>query len=197
MLAAQFQARGFIADADLDVRPTDIAPALARDHVRGRYEMLKTSWGFPGRQLQINARSDTLHEKMRFREAFRCRRCLIPASAFYEFSDTDRFLVSMGDGSVMALAGLFDSRLVDGRSALTSTVITTEPNSLIAPIHPRMPVILRREDWEAWLDPTFSDVGILRAMMQPYPAEGMVMVNNGKKASAKRKHEGQLSLLDS
>src|SRR5690242_5799624 len=87
-LMAVFAAHGEPPSADLDVRPSDTVPVLARDHVRGRYELIATSWGLIPRnareqtrmRIQINARAETLNEKSLFKEAFRCRRCIIPAS---------------------------------------------------------------------------------------------------------------------
>jgi putative SOS response-associated peptidase YedK len=199
-----YYAHGQAPQYALDVRPTDAVPVLARDHIRGRYELITTSWGLIPRgakeearmRIQINARAETLCEKSLFQEAFRCRRCVIPASEFFEFDDTSRYRVAMKDGSIIGFAGLFEPRRLGGKGVVTSTMITTEPNDLIAPIHPRMPAILRPEDWEAWLDPTFFDVTTLMGMLQPFPSESMMMTRDGPKASAKQSHQDQPRLLD-
>lgn len=203
-LIAVFDARGQAPSDDLDVRPSDNVPVLARDHIRGRYELITTSWGLipreakeqPRMRIQINARAETLHEKSIFREAFRCRRCIIPATEFFEFDDTSRYRVAMKDGSIIAFAGLFEPRRLGGKGVVTSTMITTEPNELIATIHPRMPAILRREDWETWLDPTFYDLTGLMGMLQPFPSDSMMMIRDGPKASAKQRPQDQPRLLD-
>jgi len=107
----------------------------------------------------INARSETVAEKASFRSAWRHRRCLIPATAFFEKGKRIR----RDDGGVFWLAGLWERWLgADGSELDTCTVLTTEPNGLIRPLHNRMPVLIPEGLEEAWMAP--SDGAALRAL---------------------------------
>ncbi|MBI4496606.1 MAG: SOS response-associated peptidase [Chloroflexi bacterium] len=127
-------------------------------------------------QRMINARSETLGEKPAFRQAFVRRRCLIPADGFYEWQKEGskrlplRFVLKSGEP--FAFAGLWETwKRPDGEWLHTCTIITTTPNSVLEPIHDRMPVILRPEDEDLWLDPSVSDPSLLRGLLAPYPPE--------------------------
>jgi putative SOS response-associated peptidase YedK len=128
----------------------------------------------------INARAETLAEKPAFRTALRRRRCLVPADGFYEWKkDPDGktktpMHIRMKGGDVFAFAGLWDAWHADDGSVIPScTLITTEPNKLLADIHDRMPVIIQREDYQRWLDPRERDASELAEMLKPYPASEM------------------------
>jgi len=182
-------------ESDLDIRPSDPVPVIARKRNRTGNELLMTNWGFiPANareegspRLLINARAEGISEKPTFSEAFRNRRCIVPASAFFEFDDDYRYRASLKSGATMALAGLFQERFFKGRSLVTSTVITVEPNPLIAGIHDRMPAILRPEDWERWLDPTFIDARELGNMLTPFPEAEMNLTKDAPRAVRKSK----------
>jgi putative SOS response-associated peptidase YedK len=104
-----------------------------------------------------NARSDGLFDKPSFGQAARRRRCLLPASGFYEWQATPSgkqpWYVSAQDGALLAMAGLFEAwrPSPDAEWLLTCCVITTDANALMAPIHDRMPVLVPREHWARWL----------------------------------------------
>jgi putative SOS response-associated peptidase YedK len=107
----------------------------------------------------INARGETLAEKPSYRGVYKYKRCLIPADGFYEWKSRPGtktktpYFIHMTDGKPFAFAGLWDEwQAADGSPIRTCTIITTTPNTLMAPIHDRMPVILRREDYAEWLD---------------------------------------------
>ncbi len=126
----------------------------------------------------INARAETLQEKPAFRRLFERKRCIIPADGFYEWKQMDRgkqpMRITMRDGEPFAFAGLFDTWTApDGRKLHTCTIITTRPNEVVADIHDRMPVILRREDEDLWLDRERFDPELLRSLLVPYDAKGM------------------------
>jgi len=119
---------------------------------------LVPSWAKDARigNRMINARAETLGEKPAFRAAFRRRRCLIPASGFYEWRKTGArrqpLYIRSRDGHVLALAGLWEEWLSpDGEPLRTCTIVTTAANEPMASIHPRMPVILAPAAWTAWL----------------------------------------------
>lgn len=124
----------------------------------------------------INARSETIAEKPSFREAFARRRCLVPADGFYEWSrrgDRKRpFYFQMKDGELFAIAGLWERWEGEGGPLETCTLLTTEANELLAPYHDRMPVIVRPEDYDLWLDVGVKGAGLLN-LLRPYPHEEM------------------------
>lgn len=105
----------------------------------------------------INARGETLREKPSFREAFKKRRCLIPADGFYEWKAEggrkQPYYISLKSEDTMALAGLWESwKAPDGNVLRSVTIVTTEANELMRPIHHRMPVIVAPEYWQKWLE---------------------------------------------
>ena len=127
----------------------------------------------------INAKSETVATSSAFREAWKFRRCLVPADWFYEWQKTDEktkqpFAIAMKDDSMFAFAGLWESwkDKATGEKLRTYTILTTDPNELMEPIHSRMPVILAPEDYERWMAPT--DPGHLPIdLLKPFPAEEM------------------------
>jgi len=126
----------------------------------------------------INARAESLAEKPAFSRLLSTRRCIIPADGFYEWQQRagskQPYRIIMKDESVFSLAGLYDIWAdAKGHKLATCTIITTEPNSLMADIHHRMPVILRREDEAEWLGRNHTDVSALLKLLQPYQAEKM------------------------
>ncbi|MET8766799.1 SOS response-associated peptidase [Streptomyces sp. NPDC004658] len=137
----------------------------------------------------INARVETVHEKPAFRRAFVKRRCLLPADGFYEWQPlkdpgTGRtrkqpYFVHPEDDQVMALAGLYEywrdpavPQDDDPAAWLTTcTIITTEATDAAGRVHPRMPLALTKDHYDAWLDPTHQDPDTLRALLGQ-PADG-------------------------
>ena len=126
----------------------------------------------------INARAEDVASKPAFREALKKRRCLVPADAFYEWQRLDAkskrpFAFALASGEPYAFAGLWESwRPKEGAPLETFTILTTDPNQLMEPIHNRMPVILEPKDYDRWLDPgdpARPPVDLLR----PYAAERM------------------------
>lgn len=126
----------------------------------------------------INARSETAAEKPAFRTALRQRRCLIPADGFYEWQAAaggkQPYHIRLADGGLMAFAGLYEHwKAPDGEWLHTCTILTTEANALMRPLHDRMPVILAPEHYSMWLDPGLRDAGPLQPLLAPYPPELM------------------------
>jgi putative SOS response-associated peptidase YedK len=124
----------------------------------------------------INARSETLAEKPAFRESYRNKRCLILADGFYEWKarpDTKRktpHYIQLASRKVFALAGLWSEwQAADGSVVRSCSIITTSANATVAPIHSRMPAILRPEDHAAWLDPEPRSADSLGALLGPFP----------------------------
>lgn len=122
----------------------------------------------------INARSESIAEKPAFRESYRQRRCLIPASGFFEWQAVGRqkqpWLITRTTGELLAFAGLWDSwQKPDGTLLETCTILTTHANGMMAPLHQRMPVILGREHFGLWLAPGDDALKALPALLVPCP----------------------------
>jgi putative SOS response-associated peptidase YedK len=131
----------------------------------------------------INARSETVADKPAFRPAFKTRRCLIPATCFYEWQATggkhkQPYAIGMKDGAPFAFAGLWErwkGEDVEAEVIQSCTILTTEANAVVQPVHDRMPVILPPEHFTAWLDPHMP-VTDLHPLLRPFPAEAMAAV---------------------
>jgi putative SOS response-associated peptidase YedK len=126
----------------------------------------------------INARAETLMELPSFKPLVDRRRCIIPADGFYEWRKEGKRKVSMWvylkTKEPFALAGLWDVwRKPDGKRVESFTIITTEPNEVVRPVHNRMPVILRPEDEEQWLDASRIPFTKAKSVLTPYPDELM------------------------
>lgn len=128
----------------------------------------------------INARAESITEKPSFRNAFRSRRCLIPSSGFYEWkrlgdkAGKQPFYFYLTNKPVFGFAGLWETwKTVEGNELETCTIITTEANAVLAPVHDRMPVIIKPENYEEWLDPKEMDTDYLQKFLAPYPPEEM------------------------
>jgi len=126
----------------------------------------------------INARAETLTEKPAFKRLISSKRCIIPCSGFYEWkkdgSVKQPMRILMKDDSIFSLAGLYDTWIdPEGNKLSTCTIITTEPNSLMADIHDRMPVILRPQDEADWLNKESDKESVLR-LLRPYEADEMI-----------------------
>jgi putative SOS response-associated peptidase YedK len=125
----------------------------------------------------INARAETVTTSPTFRKAFKSQRCLVPATGFYEWQKTGKgkqpYCFQLHGGELFAFAGLYDIWRDDDENELYSfTIITTDPNPLVAPIHNRMPVVLRRDDELVWLNPKAA-AAHLKTLLTPYPADEM------------------------
>jgi putative SOS response-associated peptidase YedK len=128
----------------------------------------------------FNARAETLSEKPSFKNAFQKRRCLIPVDGFYEWQKMGKvkkpLRFSLRSGKPFGLAGLYETWISPEQKPIhTCTIITTEPNDLLRPIHNRMPVIVQKE-WEAtWIDPDNRNQKELLSILKPYKADEMLM----------------------
>ncbi|MCI0520039.1 MAG: SOS response-associated peptidase [Chloroflexi bacterium] len=127
----------------------------------------------------INARAETLQEKPSFRAAFRRRRCLILADGFYEWRQEAAgpktpMYIRLASAAPFAFAGLWETwNAPDGSQILSTAIITTSPNELMASIHNRMPVILPQAAHAQWLQPGEGDPAALQALLAPYAAAEM------------------------
>jgi putative SOS response-associated peptidase YedK len=141
---------------------------------------LAPPWAAPGRQL-INARFESAAGRPAFRDALRLRRCLVPASGFFEWkheaSHRQPFLFRRHDRQPLAFAGLIDTwQAPDSAPRESCAILTCAPNDLVAPVHDRMPLILGRDDHALWLDPAVTSPAQLASLGRAYPAELMEAV---------------------
>lgn len=126
----------------------------------------------------INARAEGVHEKPSFKTPLRKKRCLVPADGFYEWSKADNktkipYYFRLKSDEPFAFAGLWDVWERDGQTLRSFTIITTEPNELMEPIHNRMPVILEEKDEARWLDPELTNPSEILPLLKPYPTDLM------------------------
>lgn len=125
----------------------------------------------------INARIESAADKPMFRTSFADKRCLIPIDGFYEWERKAKgklpHYIRHADGTPLAVAGLWSSWRDPGTDdrILTATILTGRPNALLEPIHDRMPVILRPDRWDAWLDRRITDTDTLLALVDEYPTD--------------------------
>lgn len=163
-----------------NVAPTHEMPIVRRKKGDRRNELAIARWGLIPHWAKdmkmafstINARSETAASKPTFRDAFKKRRCLVPADGFYEWKrdgkDKQAHLIRMKDGGLFAFAGLWSLwRSPEGEDVTSYTIMTTEPNELMKGIHNRMPVILGYDGREQWLDTGADPAEVL----QPCPSE--------------------------
>lgn len=154
--------------------------------VSDRRQLAMFHWGMlaPGEaeredSLLINARSETVASKPLFREAFRARRCLVPADGFYEWrragSRREPFHIRLRSRRPFAFAALWneEKEAASERPLRTCAILTTEPNAVTREVHDRMPVILKPEAYAAWLRTPADTRNDLLGLLQPYPAEEM------------------------
>jgi putative SOS response-associated peptidase YedK len=142
-----------------------------------------------------NARSETVATKTSFRQAFRSRRCLVVADGFYEWQKVNGrkqpYHIRLPDDRPFGLAGLWERWEKGNEPVESCTILTTEANELMLPIHDRMPVILPPEQYSLWLDPHYSDTERLAKLLRSYPSEQMIaykvstLVNNPRNDMAK------------
>ncbi|MDK1028809.1 MAG: SOS response-associated peptidase [Anaerolineae bacterium] len=141
----------------------------------------------------INARGETLAEKPSFRGGYKYKRCLVLADGFYEWKKTPGtkakvpHFIHMKTRKPFAFAGLWSEwHSPDGSQIRSCTIVTTQPNPIMAAIHDRMPVIIDPDDYQRWIDPAAQSPDSLQPLIKPYPADEMTahpvstLVNNPK-----------------
>lgn len=167
-----------------NIAPTQDIPAV-RETEDGR-EMSLYKWGLVpswakdttmGARL-INARSETVREKPAFRQAFKQRRCIIPADGFYEWQRTEGrkqpFFFQMRDELPFGFAGLWEQwKGEEGEAINSCTILTTEANEVLRPVHDRMPVILHPDDYSLWLDHDVRKLEMVEELLRPYSSKEM------------------------
>lgn len=184
-----------------NIAPMQDVPVIRRGQ-SGERELAFVRWGLVPRWAKdpsigakmINARSETIAEKPSFRTAFRKHRLLLPTDGFYEWKQTPTgkqpIHIGMKDKGLFAFAGLAERWLSpDGEVLDTCTIVTTQANAMLAPMHDRMPVILAPEHYERWLDVGHTDVADLFA---PFPADAMTWYPVSTRVNSVRNDDAQL-----
>jgi putative SOS response-associated peptidase YedK len=178
-----------LAEAPLVTPRFNIAPSqpivtVCQQPGAPRRDLVELSWGLsvaagsrPGERFVVNVRAESASRSPAIRDAFARRRCLVPATGFYEWQRTASarprpWLFRLESGRVFALAGLWQPGAAAGASA-SCAILTTAPNDLVKPIHDRMPALVDPADYAAWLDPTLSDARRLQPLLRPFPAAPM------------------------
>lgn len=165
-----------------NIAPTQFVPVIYQEN---KIEYMK--WGLVpfwakdskiGHKM-INARSETLTEKPSFKHLLKQNRCIVPVSGFYEWKKIDKqkvpYYIGIKGSELLSFAGLYDIwKDSTGNELKTFTIITTNANNTIKPIHNRMPVILEKEFENKWIDAKFQDVNSLMQMLKPCPDDNMI-----------------------
>ena len=188
IIEEQFEAQPWDDDWSprYNIAPTQPVPVIRQHPKQPVRELSLMRWGLipswakdtSGAARMINARSETASTKPAFRDPLKFRRCLIPADGFYEWqrrgSAKQPFCFEVGDGGLFAFAGLWE-RWCDpsGQWVKSCSILTTTPNAVTSAVHDRMPVILRKDDYDMWLDPGMTDVQVVSELLTPYDARLM------------------------
>lgn len=157
-----------LPDADYNVAPTTHQPIIRQSRETGEREMVLARWGlvpFFTKELSdikglstINARAESILKAPTWREPMKKRRCIVPATSFYEWSKVSPplkqpYTFELANGQPLGFAGLWDAwKDKEGHWLQSFAIVTTEANELMSRVHPRMPVILHPRDYDRWLD---------------------------------------------
>ena len=189
-------------EADYNIAPSTYQPIIRQSRETGEREMVLAQWGlvpYFTKSLEdvkgystINARAESITKAPTWRVPFKKRRCLVPASFFYEWPKAGKppkqpYAIELGNGSLFAFAGLWDAwKDKDGHWLQSYAIVTTEANELMAQIpHPRMPVILHSRDYDRWLDREETE-RLPLDLLRPYEADAMEMYKANPKVNSVR-----------
>jgi putative SOS response-associated peptidase YedK len=167
-----------------NIAPSQTVPVITYQEKDKKKKISSMKWGlvpswakdYSIGDRMINARSETIQEKPSFRSAFQRRRALIPASGFFEWKREGNtktpYFIGMQEMKTFAFAGLWERWVHDNNFLETFTILTTEANELIHPIHDRMPVIMPENAYDRWLNPS-TELSYIIPLLAPYPNEKM------------------------
>jgi putative SOS response-associated peptidase YedK len=172
-----------------NIAPGNEMPVIVNDDVNGdKKKLVMMKWGLVphwtgdirSAKRSINARAESLAEKPSFAGLLKNQRCLVPASGFFEWKKEGTkkipYYINLPESPLFAFAGLYDQwNDPEGNPLMTYTIITVEPNMLVAKVHNRMPSILSREHEDLWLSKTPLSAGDLKEILTPFPAENLSM----------------------
>ncbi|MEZ5953267.1 MAG: SOS response-associated peptidase [Hyphomonas sp.] len=155
----------------------EAVPAGTREFAPAMWGLVPSWWHKPLKEKKFstfNARAEGLEESNTFRGAFRHRRCLVPASGFYEWTGPagrkTPYAIGLRNRRWFCFAGLWDRAMIDGSELDSFTILTTKPNDLMAGLHTRMPVILDPKDYDRWLMAPSKQV---HDLFEPFPTDAM------------------------
>lgn len=156
-----------------EVFPSHKVPIVLKQK---EYELVSMKWGFDvpnGKGLIINSRGETVDSRPMFRRAFRQKRCIVPATGFFEWAkmgrDKTKYQFSLKSSVLFSMAGICeDFQDSQGNPYQAFTILTTQPNSMVSLVHDRMPVLISKEDEEYWLNNRLEDISLLKALIRPY-----------------------------
>jgi len=197
-----------------NIAPAQQVPTVRQDARGARRVWAAARWGlvpswagdFSVGFSTINAQAETAAAKPAFRDAMRYRRCLIPADGFYEWrrlgaKEKQPYIFGLADDGIFAFAGLWEEwhDRAAGRMLESCAILTTWPNSLVAAVHNRMPVILQPENYDHWLDPRVTDAKRVACLLKPlegrlmraYPVSARVNRTENDDAECAREVPGQ------
>ncbi len=186
-LVAHFRLQHAAAlEARYNIAPSQAVAAVRESCGHGR-ELVMLQWGLVPHWVKdpssgnrmINARAETLAQKPSFRVAYARRRCLLPADGFYEWKASNGakqpYFIRAKNPGPLAFAGLWERWDSQTTVIESCTIITTSANSLLRPLHERMPVILDEEDYDRWLDVSNNDHRTLQPLLRPYDPEALLV----------------------
>lgn len=169
-----------------NVAPTQPIPVVRQHPAKPTRHLSQMLWGLipswskddSHAAKMINARSETVATLPAFKDAFRSRRCLIPADGFYEWKShgtyKQPYCFEVNNGELFAFAGLWDGwKAANGEWIRSCTILTTTANAISSAVHDRMPVILNPADYDLWLDPGMRDESTVASLLQPFDAKAM------------------------
>ncbi|MEX0269236.1 SOS response-associated peptidase [Leptolyngbyaceae cyanobacterium UHCC 1019] len=196
-IAKQFQLKT-VPDSPprYNIAPTQLIAAVTQPKPSSQRRFRVFQWGLVPFWVKdaslgakpINARAETVAQKPSFRAAFRHRRCLILADGFYEWqrvgSAKQPHFFHLQDDQPFAFAGLWEQWESPQNEILeTCTILTTEANEVVRPVHRRMPVMLHPDDYDQWIDPSLNVSSQLLPLLRPYPADEMAAYPVSKKVN--------------
>ena len=187
----------FILAPDDDIRPSTLQPMVLQNKETGARDLVQARWGFlppgydphskPARKTPINARAEGVNEPGMWKRAFEKHRCLVPADSFFEWKkirpkDNPKYEFELQGGQPFAFAGLWGAwKHPDTGDWLQSfTIITTDANELMEPVHTRMPVILHPKDYDRWLSIDETDQPPID-LLRPFESEAMLAQLTGNR----------------
>lgn len=188
-----------------NIAPTQQAMIIRQRPTTGLRELLHVRWGLipywskgpDNRFSMINARAESVADKPAYRTAFRRRRCLIPTEGFYEWralaDGKQPYLIRRTDRLPFTMAGLWETWRGNDEDCIEScSIIVTDANATIRPIHDRMPVIVDPEDHRCWLDPANQDLGSLTALLTPAESLAWTLHPVSKRVNSPRNNDPEL-----
>jgi putative SOS response-associated peptidase YedK len=199
-----FNCKGITTNASTvphyNLAPSQSLPVIFQNKGSQERELALMHWGlipswsndFETPYSTINAKAETITKKPLFRPLLFGKRCLVPSDGFYEWESTTKakqpWRFTLKGEKLFAFAGLWDefTEKETHQKLKSFTIITTEPNEVVAPVHNRMPVILPPEQYSTWLDPSFQDTNYLLSLLVPYPSDEMISYRVSRRVSNPR-----------